>query len=198
MEERPILFKGDMVRAILDGAKTQTRRVMNPQPPHHTFTRIHDDNLVKTSGGQYIKCPFGKIGDRLWLRENFYVLPELWAKDHDKQPIHYAADIDDIKQIEDYKCKPSIHMPRWASRISLEIIDIRVERVQDISKRDIWQEGVKDVPFPCQGVTCEEARDVLRGAFRKLWDSINEKRGFGWEMNPFCWVVEFEVVKGRR
>ena len=174
VKERPILFSGEMVRAILDGRKTQTRRVVKPQPPPL---------------GGFVKNPYGQPGDRLWVRET-------WALD-DKY--YYRAD----GAVGDRcgKWKPSIHMPRAASRITLEITGVRVERLQEITISDIyaegaitdewleWRDDVSGVGMPA-GSRIENERDV----WEKLWDSINGKT-YPWKSNPWVWVIEFKRIK---
>jgi len=167
-KERPILLCGEMVRAVLDGRKTQTRRVVK-RP------------LVDTV------CPYGKVGERLWVREAFMVQPNLWGHDHQEQPIHYLATTRK-EEVEDYVSKPSIHMPRWASRLTLEIVRVRVERVQDISEQDAMAEGCAPVVHEDGAVDC----GTRKTTFRKLWDSLNADRGFGWATNPWVWVIEFK------
>jgi hypothetical protein len=193
-----------MVRAILDGRKTQTRRVMKPVPTFNAGGAILD-----ADGGQedYVEphwvlpsacsCPYGKPGDLLWVREGFAVQPELWADNHGPQPIHYTADQvigfagkPDQRQIEDYRSKPSIHMPRWASRITLRITDIRVERLQDITEDDARAEG-------CDPARWIDETDVgmegYREGFARLWNKINGPGA--WDANPWIWAVSFERVK---
>ena len=171
MKERPILFSGAMVRAILEGRKTQTRRVINPQPLPYIDT----------------PCKFGVPGDRLWVRETFLVQPDLWERNHGPQPIHYAASTR-IAEAEDYVGKPSIHMPRWASRIMLEITAVRAERVQKISGQDCWAEGIEYAGWDCtvygSAVDC----------YRDIWESIYGKGS--WDGDPWVWVVGFQQVKG--
>lgn len=212
MKERPILFSGPMVRAILDGKKTQTRRVMKVQPGEFQHVDCEDNlgwhfwwdvvtydlNLVMGADQAYsdeIKCPYGKPGDRLWVREC------AWYGPQDKR-VEYSADLDDeAKQNAKAwgaKHHPSIHMPRWASRITLEVTAVEVEQVQDIDWVDAKAEGV-DIeamrPVDEAGVPHGMGQcDLAIPAFRKLWDSINAKRGFSWESNPHVWVVEFERV----
>jgi hypothetical protein len=231
MKERPILFNGEMVNAILDGRKTQTRRVTKCKGPHGV---VVGDNwpLWEDEYGDWHpeKCPYGQPDDQLWVRETFMVETNLgyqdvydvpscplgpvkWNKDDEWTDGHYfecpryRASEPDIMlvDIDGAPCrwKPSIHMPRWASRIDLRITNIRVERVQDISEKDARAEGVSD-PGKYLGyydgsmvLDCdpdEENEKTYRGGFAFLWDSINIRRGFGWEVNPWVWVVEFERI----
>ena len=180
MKTKPIIFKAEMVTAILAGKKTQTRRIIKPQPENNV--NFGYSNNMAYWQPRNIKCPYGKIGDKLWVRENFYVLPHIWAQHHNEQPVHYSADVVNKQHIEDYVQKPSIHMPRWASRITLEITNIRVERIQDISEDDAKAEGIR---YDVNG---------FRYEFKHLWDSINKKRGFGWNKNPWVWVIEFKKL----
>jgi hypothetical protein len=172
-----------MVRALLDGSKTQTRRVVKPQPSF--FGSMTDPNApFKTlDAGLHcqIRCPYGPPGDRLWVRETFLV-PDQRASTF--SPWVYAADYGEQERPQT-RWKPSIHMPRAASRITLEVTGVRVERLQDISRGDAMDEGC---PFPnmAQG-------DDPRKWYADLWKTIN---GDGsWDANPFVWVVVFKVVK---
>jgi hypothetical protein len=184
MKERPILFSGPMVRAILAGDKTQTRRVIKPQPvrladnpswPTHAWgdaegggywVAWHQNDMTATEAiGEY--CPYGKPGDFLWVRETHLVTAG--------GAVLYKADHPDL--ISGY-CRPSIHMLRQHSRITLEVTSVRVQRLQDISHEDGKAEGF----------------DSLDG-FALLWDRINAKRGYGWQANPYVWAVEFRAVK---
>lgn len=163
VRERPILFSAPMIRAILDGRKTQTRRA------------VKDDEGPQL-GKSY--CRYGRPGDRLWVRETF--CSDVVRAPHLPQ-IAYRADYDEIPAL---RWKPSIHMPRWASRISLEITDVRVERLQHISEEDAVAEGVGGNPTitPC----------FAAERFRTLWESIN---GIGsWDANLLVWVVSFRRV----
>ncbi|MBF0260424.1 MAG: hypothetical protein HQL97_01130 [Magnetococcales bacterium] len=189
MKERPILFSGEMVQAILAGRKTQTRRVVKPQPEERKITEPgHEGVSLHLPGqsaykdgvhekwirrGEYWDCPYGKPGDRLWVRETFCI---------DDRPFRggvlYRADFASPEIISPWK--PSIHMPRWASRLLLEITRVRVERVREISDVDAIAEGV-----------------ISKEAFMPLWDSINAVRGHGVETNPWVWVIDFKVVDGR-
>ena len=178
MNERPILFSAPMIRAILSGAKTQTRRTVHPM--HMSIT------------GELLRYPYGEPGDRLWARET-------WAHDADSLEMLRAL-VDDIMPTRDYgpyyratgayegsglRWRPSIHMPRWASRITLEVTDVRVERLQSISEEDALAEGVD--PLEWSG---GPANADARAAFRELWESINGKRA-PWATNPWVWAISF-------
>lgn len=195
MEERPILFNGEMVRAILDGRKTMTRRVVKPQPeqdtdcPYHIGTGI--ERVART-------CPYGKPGDRLWVRETFC------DRNNNGEQIKplYRADGQEYEDGDGWhfepKWKPSIFMPRMYSRITLEITNVRVERLQKINNTDALAEGtpgawVENSEYP--GGYNENQNKAHVFFFRQLWDSINAKRGYGWDANPWVWVVEFERIK---
>jgi len=179
IKERPILFSEPMVKAILAGRKTQTRRV------------VKDLFMTKASGkmmdGEEEEwCPYGRRGDRLWVRETFQAQ---W----DDRPIYrrviYRADA--AKAIGAYGCvkwTPSIFMPRWASRITLAITKVRAERLQDMTRDDATSEGVdlSEELFPNVN-----APDKALRRFPKLWDSINRKT-HPWSSNPWVWVIEFK------
>lgn len=201
MSEHPILFSGEMVRAILEGRKTQTRRVLNPRP----FLEKSDkgewwcldrsrNGYGKTNscwrvGGEpfWTYCPFGDCGDRLWVRET-------WAMNEPPSGAIYRADAEAHNGFP-AKWKPSIFMPRQYSRISLEIAKIKVQRLQEISNEDARAEGVYACPH--RGATCglfETGFNQCFGcAYRVLWNQINGPRGFGWDTNPWVWVIEFKV-----
>lgn len=269
MKQRPILFNGEMVRAILDGRKTITRRVIKPQPQevvdgigcHRRSDRRVDKPWLWTSGreecypeGEWFACPYGQPGDLLWVRETFQICSSYHADCRDNAPpfsdgrptrhisdpdypyweqCYYAAsdpcpellDVD----TDDVLCRwrPSIHMPKWAARIWLEVKAVHVERVQDISDADAKAEGafftdygrncghgggpwrdVGDCPAPenthpqrngwAMVPTTSDAQclGAPRWAFANLWERINAARGYGWDENPWVWVVEFERTGG--
>lgn len=166
MKERPILFSGPMVRAILVGNKTQTRRVIKPQPNSVRASALVSSGLEDGHGNE-LRCPYGKPGDHLWVRETHLVTAG--------GAVLYKADHPDL--ISGY-CRPSIHMLRQHSRITLEITGIRIQRLSEISHADGKAEGFDSLD-----------------AFALLWDRINEKRGYGWHANPWVWAVEFRAVK---
>jgi hypothetical protein len=253
MKERPILFSGPMVRAILEGRKTQTRRTITPDPKRihakYADCSIETARIFRNDATGRIKCPYGQPGDRLWVRETFWAQHDFTDSEYgegaslgpcldlgkDFHPgIQYCATPehldppregqkvdqyttcepgdwwlpppDDWNGKSDYRSEgtwtflpwgkgrfsklPSIHMPRWASRLLLQVTSVRVERVQEISPHDALAEGVEylyrdDSP---------PSKEITVSAFRNLWDSINAKRGYSWQSNPWVWVVEFEKV----
>lgn len=196
MKERPILFSAPMVRAILSGRKTQTRRAIKPAPMMVTDRRITPwegpaDALLKLLAESGRDSPYGQPGDRLWVRENGWERPERTARmmrdgADTWAPYYFDADGITEQEAEDFKAwgfkrRPSIHMPRWASRILLEIVSVRVERLQDISEADAIAEGCYTDP------ACP-AYD----AYGSLWEQINGPNS--WAANPWVWVIEFKRV----
>lgn len=201
--ECPILFSGPMVRAILDGRKTQTRRVIKPQPPFgcgyeingansHALCRSIDRPEVwvaptARSKDHRLPCHYGQPGDRLWVRETFHPNLVLPIEDRPAGDFIYRADQTNGVSTYSAQWKPSIHMPRLASRITLEIIGVRIERVQEISEEDAEAEGLDAVHSDMGVVSAREH-------YKELWDNLNAKRGFGWDENPWIWVLEFRRV----
>ena len=210
MKERPILFSGPMVRAILEGRKTQTRRVVNSPDP-----LCCDPRPIRSDY---------EVGMRLWVREPWGIDslggmsgPNEYSHDYE---VRYRADgfrqsfsIDGPRGVTDPymryfdtqrgEWRPSIHMPRWASRITLEVVKVRVERVQKISEEDARAEGVPKLDgWPknnrqLEALLIADREGKLgthKGAFEVLWDSINAKRGYGWDANPWVWVIEFRRI----
>lgn len=174
MRDLPILFSAPMVRAILDGSKTQTRRVAKE------FDGLRDLDKILARFPNQNGCRYGQPGDRLWVRETWAEHPDY----PDARRAIYRADAGSEYDAE--RWRPSIHMPRWACRIELEVTGVRVERLQSISEADARAEGVEGDSHPGAFVgTC-------RGNFARLWESIN---GAGsWDANPWVWVVEFRRV----
>lgn len=191
MKERPILFCGDMVRAVLDGRKTETRRVIDLDLTGCLEAGMPTEKQVaEDSDGDYLPitsfCKHGQTGDRLYVKETW-------------QPCHECGGSANYRADEQTHCsscdknlpgpwKPSIFMPRWACRILLEIVEVRVERVQEIDCIGALNEGVRDFR------TKENDWD-LRDCYRDLWDDLNKKRGFCWDKNPWVWVIQFRKVK---
>ncbi|WP_091910256.1 ASCH domain-containing protein [Chitinasiproducens palmae] len=238
MRELPILFSGAMVRAILDGRKTQTRRVIAKQPFDRSWSR-HDHRIQyvsgraenqdetdgfyaysTSSGGEWqAKSPFGQPGDRLWVRETHAIFAtygqrrvdgERWGpwgglstvvSPDGKQIVYFREGFD---RCDPGRWRPSIHMPRWASRILLEVAEVRVERLQTITEDDARAEGIAEVPGQSGEPGAWWTGDVKEGsalhghtpvaAFGRLWNSLNAARDHGWDANPWVWVVSFKPV----
>lgn len=216
MKERGIIFNAEMVRAILDGRKTQTRQIVKAVPTTHDFhgwvmssTCTKDEGKACWAIGNSpllkdpirLNCPLGKIGDRLWVRETwqgplvdyenankFYKAPEpfqtikncVYKADGGPNPKYFDAD-DNLR----YGWKSSAQMPRWASRILLEITGVRVERLQDISGEDAHAEG-----FDGDGLSWSPS---AYGQFADMWMSIYGAES--WNGNPWCWVIEFKQIQ---
>jgi len=235
VRERPILFSDPMIRAINDGRKMQTRRPIVPQPPSIEAVKALSgidygwiaprkaDEPWRVSGpvwavrdlmGQEpeLRCPYGRPGDRLWVREAWAVEAGLdRSRGFSGWPVWYRADgayrwlgnggVGFHTGNSRGRWRPSIHMPRWASRITLEITDVRVERVQeigDLSDRawhdlnaEGWDTRSTNRVLP---VGCINERYEAAEWFRALWDQINGPRGYGWDANPWVWVIEFQRV----
>ena len=200
MKERPILFSGEMVRAILSARKTQTRRVIKPQPANgQKFAGIadareylgpkHKNQFGAYFGWSFRRCPYGQPGDKLWVRETFLVddnrrIPK--TATHKNFEVDYKATSEDSPH---WRWRPSIHMPRWASRITLEITGVRVERLHDISEVDARAEGAPDITGVVMGGKLRGIA-TYRDWFKNLWQSINGADS--WASNPWVWVIEFK------
>lgn len=206
MKERPMLFNAPMVRALLDGSKTQTRRIVKPQP-------FREDYMAEEGVRRQFAtlAPYGQAGDRIWVRETFQgplfdgERMDEFRRDSTKFETPkfcvYAADGGGAPEFQDAdenlvcRWRPSIHMPRWASRIQLEIVSVRVERLNDCREADALAEGVKAEPCDHVRLSCEEigcCGPTARGMYAALWDQIN---GAGaWAANPWVWVIEFKRV----
>ncbi len=203
MNERPIIFSGPMVRAILAGRKTQTRRAVKPMGRDDAFVLLgHDDgwwpyrsddgeSSVTDDGNETPhSCPYGCPGDRLWVRETWRVPGSVPRSDDPVRPgmrIEYRADCD--AATDGFVWRPSIFMPRWASRLTLEVTGIRVERLQDISEADAQAEGMLCAP---RGWCSDEGQPVsisARRAYEDLWYSIH-----GAWLDCWVWVVEFKKL----
>lgn len=203
-KERPILFSVPMVRAILEGRKTMTRRVVNPQAYSYANDALGQPCIYPRDQSGYadpvpIYCPYGVPGDRLWVREAFRLpsnyddaTPEEIEAQVSRTSVRYLADGDiDLSG----KNRPSIFMRRCWSRILLDVVSVRVERLQDIHEHDAMAEGIS-VTGGFFGIQNDVTKYMFATtAFKALWDSINAKRGYGWDANPWTWVVEFKLVK---
>ena len=200
MKERPILFSGPMVRAILEGRKTQTRRPVKPQPPAYIDElyggelrqlapyqlECHESGCVLGYGfedddGLLYRCPFGVPGDRLWVRETFMVHAD---------EIAYAATDQHLVGCD--RWKPSIHMPRWASRIVNEVVSVRVERVLDITEADAEAEGF-EATFDRDGSAYGALLITARERFLTAWRDIYGQESL--DANEWVWVVEFKRLE---
>jgi hypothetical protein len=204
VRERPILMSGPMVRAVLADQKTQTRRVVSAK----RVTAAGIRGVVGGTGPAFGPSPYGDAGDRLWLRETFALTKRngtfcdslmrggprgIVGQRDGGRAIEYAAD-ERISPSPYWL--PSIHMPRWASRITLEITNVRVERLVGISEADAVAEGAADRVGGAM-IKSEEFGMTMPVAvyqFAGLWNRINAKRGYGWDVNPWVWVLEFKRV----
>ncbi|MBU9812356.1 hypothetical protein J1785_21825 [Rahnella sp. SL6] len=204
MKERPILFNAEMVKAILSGRKTQTRRVLKDSAAN--IANLAD----QYKGKKYnLNCPLGQPGDQLWVRETFATLacgsyePEKPSLTGTYQEVRYLASdklADCDADVRGYNWRPSIHMPRWASRVDLLITGVRVERLNAISEQDARAEGITDggclncgESEPCG---CDHPKPDATDAFAYLWQSIYGVEN--WFSNPWVWVIEFEHLRAGR
>ena len=208
---RPILFSAPMVRAILDGRKTQTRRAIRPQPNGKLLGVLDRDRGPRywfaagpaDRSSVEVYCPYGKPGDLLWVRETWqHSNHPLGPYDRDCTVFYRADYLDDPHGPDGEKSpegkyrqwRPSIHMPRLACRITLRVTDVRVERLADISEDDVVAEGWPHTDTNGAGVPLRDAYPI--GWYANLWEDINGKGS--WERNPWVWVVSFErVVEAR-
>lgn len=217
MSERPILFSGPMVQAILDGRKTQTRRVVKPHPTAREQMRgfrldwldygAEPDRqrygiTSSVVDGAEIVCPYGGPGQRLWVRETWRI--NAWGQT-DYVAVKYRADDAISQPIEgvqaslfrpagvSWNWRSSIHMPRWASRITLEIEAVRCERVQEISPEDCLAEGI-DYDTLDTFNAHQYWREEAVAEYQRLWDSINGKT-YPWASNPWIWAITFKRIE---
>ncbi|MEI7341242.1 hypothetical protein WCT87_07115 [Pectobacterium brasiliense] len=237
MKERPIIFNAEMVRAILSGQKTQTRRALRIQPKecNHTHWPEHPNSEWKNDDKGWscavcgngvsltkrdvkgITCPFGKVGDRLWVRETWQVIHDYtdeygnvderrFARSIPKQrgnywhPVYAERFGSENRDDRGFPWRPAIHMPRWASRITLEITDVRVERLSDISEEDCWAEGIDEIDGRFENVEIIDMAIKLgcciedaKPMFALLWQSIYGAES--WDANPWVWVIEFKRME---
>lgn len=218
-KERPILFSGPMVRTILDGKKTQTRRIVKSKGQHFHKANHAVNRMTRT--GQYsfipndvwefgvrrpmpdgtpsshfamcdlVRCPYGMTDEQLWVRETWHPSNHV----HFGEKADYLADTPDARGEGFWKWNPSIFMPRWASRITLKIVSVRVERLQAISEADAIAEGIES--YDDDGVTyygpLNKGHACPKQEYRRLWDSINGKGS--WESNCWVWAIDFRRIK---
>ncbi|WP_115658128.1 hypothetical protein [Klebsiella pneumoniae] len=203
MKERGMIFNEEMVRALLDGRKTQTRRpVKFPVHDKNLGCELAGNELAgELSAGNYLNSAFGKPGDRIWVRETWAdagaSAPDLKLY-RANYPEHVPSIYENVPPAEEIRWTPSIHMPRWASRILLEITGVRVERLNAISEEDARAEGIIDggclncgEPELCG---CANPEPDATDAFAYLWQSIYGQEN--WNANPWVWVIEFKRVEG--
>ena len=196
MKERGMIFNAEMVRAILDGRKTQTRRIVSDR--HLNLIDVGSQigecyplecGIDHENSQSYYRehCPFGKPGDRIWVRETFGDCGERLV---------YRADNDDGAQCKVKRWTPSIHMPRWASRITLEITGVRVELLNSISQEDAQAEGMELTGWRPTYSDPDTGGEVWTpyDNFAQLWESIYGEES--WQANPWVWVIEFRRVEG--
>jgi len=198
MKERPILFNDEMVRAILEGRKTQTRRIAavshfgkDPLSPDRFVELLNGKQALLNSQPEHSNhishfCPHGRIGDRLWVREAWQNVAAMNVVHVFDDYTVYRATDPDWSAYEGWKWRPSIHMPRAVSRITLEITEVRIECLQSITEEEAISEGIEKGMFP----------DQTKARFINLWDSIYEGKG-DWGVNPWVWVIEFRQLEGR-
>ncbi|EPM0553128.1 hypothetical protein WJG01_004983 [Klebsiella pneumoniae] len=209
MKERGMIFNGEMVRAILDGRKTQTRRPIKWKQTRFTEIGEREDGSkwpwsedAEHACDFWHPCPFGAVGDRIWVRETFqgplfdYDLMDSYCKDPTpfEKPEFCVYKADGVPAPEFYDAddelhccwRPSIHMPRWASRILLEITNVRVERLKSISDGDAIREGCSTADM--------KSGDCVADVFARLWASIYGSDS--WNANPWVWVIELKRVEG--
>ena len=212
MRERPILFSAPMVRALLDGTKTQTRRVVSKndaalleflaEDTDHLGQKNEDGGTrvwcgdYPEEGSDLLKSRYGLVGDQLWVRETFaHGIHALSAKFEEDGPFVYAA-TDSVQHRLGEKWKPSIFMPRYASRITLEITNVRVERLNDINEADALAEGIHKLPALRGGYCQIDGGTPIAGTpvigYRNLWEQINGKGS--WDLNPWVWCISFRRI----
>jgi len=198
-KEHPIIFGTESVKAILEGRKTQTRRVIKPQPINADYWTFHQDTPF--NGAFYpntdnalpklLKCPYGQVGDRLWVKETWW---------EDSGDIYFKVDCPTMPtnmHFEKGKWKSALFMPRKFSRINLEITGLRVERLQEITGEDAITEGFLTY-FGTKSYDEYKMGTLMHSPisqFTQYWDSLNAKRGYGWETNPWVWVIEFKILQ---
>lgn len=203
-KERPILFSTPMVQAILSGRKTQTRRRVKKNEPIEWLDEIGFTPEFVADPGNFF-CPYGKPGDLLWVRETWleldrsHIITSPYVYKANTDAVAEEARKDYIKAGYPYQWRPSIYMPKAAARIWLEITEISVERLQDISEEDAIAEGIKTT-WINDDSSCNKFKNYInngkgslspKDSFRSLWESINGAES--WDLNPWLWVVKFKV-----
>ncbi len=200
MNEHPILFSGEMVRAILEKRKTQTRRIIKLPSWGNSWDDFEIDSdyglpmvICRNTGClAEIHNPYGFPGDRLWVRETWGLYDTEPKDGKDNAIVFYKATDNERHELRYQLWRPSIFMPRWASRITLEVTGVRVERLQDISPGDAWAEGIIPPYYKTPG-TIGGDWSVLT-CYEELWDRLNAKRGHPWKANDWVRVIEFKKM----
>jgi hypothetical protein len=192
MNAKQILFNPAMVKAILEGRKTNTRRPVNPQPDEDGLSLYLPSGEWNDTSGKVYKSPFVKVGDLLWVRERMYVDGCLDLYFHaDNSPVWNDSPDWLYRDPEYIGGIPSIHMPRWASRLTLKVNKVWVEQVQDITGPGVFAEGVDNGKSnPAMGARLAH---MQRMAFQELWNTIYGEK-YPWSVNPWVWACEFEVI----
>lgn len=211
VRERPILFSGEMVRAIREGRKTVTRREVKLPRTRDSFVLVEhgagwwpyqsddgESHVCSDGMERPYNCPYGSPGDQLWVREAHAFVPEpayrgssgIYQQINPSDGYQACVYRENFDRARSFPWRPSIHMPRWASRIQLEITAVRVERLQDISEEQAQAEGAPPLTVKLKKL----ATRAYRMGFIDLWCRINGDES--WDANPWVWVVEFEVIKG--
>ena len=204
MSDKPILFSGPMVRALLDGSKTQTRRLINPQPSKPWGSLFNEKGKWWTGDDftaeviETLRVPY-VVDDRLWVRETWtarmthgWTIADARSRMFDEEILYAADDVDGIDG-----WWPSIHLPREFSRLTLTVTGVRVQRLQEISEEDARAEGARPNIVDGPEGWEERTQTDYRGGYRTLWDSLNGKPGrkFGWDVNPWIAAVTFDVAR---
>ena len=213
MRERPIIMSGESVRAITAARKSQTRRVIKDAPrgryEYEMASGLAIDKYQVPGGSPVdlnaVRCAYGKPGDRLWVRETWFFVEG--PEQRERGALRYRAD--EPSPVPERTWRSPLFMPRWASRLTLEVTAVRVERLCDISDADALAEGVGEVTFipddgfppslgypsPADGREYPLLYPTAREAYRHAWDALNAKRGYPWTSNPWVWVVTFRRVE---
>lgn len=208
MKERPILFSAEMVRAIIDGLKTQTRRIVKARGDFDVEDGVpyYRPYVFGVPEPVQVPSPYGAPGDRLWVRERAWFASGLDFPTHTVADVKWTVGYDATMDGDARRCardlgarlRPSIHTPRWASRITLDVVAVRVERLQDITGEDVIAEGIDAGPHRCSCEVCSRTSALCTASasslileYAELWDRINAKRA-PWSSNPWVWVVTFE------
>ena len=196
---KPIIFSTKMVQALLDDRKTQTRRVIKNEIFQQWVEAGFTDEFIKNSENHWVEVSPYQPGDILWVRETWQRIDAAVGLDLELDGYAYVYRASEngeawAREIENWKWRPSIYMPKEAARIFLQVTGIRVERVQDITGFDCVNEGIDTLDI-LENTPGSDFEGYARLQFSKLWDNLNAKRGYGWQTNPWVWVIEFQKQK---